>query len=434
MISFGILTLGCKVNSYESEAIINNLCSHGWLMKSFDDVCDVYIVNTCTVTSVSDQKSRQMLHQARRSNPNGIVVAVGCFVQYNTISALDNADIVIGTVDKLKVYELVNSYLETRKQINAVTDVLNNPKFEEMKVSSLKTHTRGFIKIQDGCENYCSYCAISYARGKIRSRNPLSIIEEINDLCSQGVKEIILAGINTGTYGQDLGNINLAMLIELIMNETSIYRVRLSSIELMEITDELLDTIFKYKSRIANHLHIPLQGGCDSVLQRMNRRYTTLQYQEKIDKIRTMFPDIALTTDVLAGFVGETEEEFISSLNFIEKIGFFEMHVFPYSRRVGTKADQMDGHLDNSIKKARAKKISEIAGISMSNYINKFLGQCVDVLVETTKNGYYHGHTSNYLDVYFKSDLTDLDNKIVKVLLSSSDGKIVYGRMENLNV
>lgn len=429
MISFGILTLGCKVNSYESEAIINDLTKHGWVMKSFNDVCDVYIVNTCTVTSVSDQKSRQMLHQARRSNPNGIVVAVGCYVQYDPSSALENADIIIGTGEKLKVYELVNSYLDTKTQINAVTDVLNNPKYEEMKVTSLKTHTRGFIKIQDGCENYCSYCAISYARGKIRSRNPESVIEEINELVNGGVREIILAGINTGTYGQDLGYINLAGLIELIMTKTTIYRLRLSSIELMEITDELLETIYKYKDRVANHLHIPLQGGCDSVLERMHRKYNCKEYEAKIAKIRTMFPDIALTTDVLAGFVGETEEEFASSLEFIKKIGFYEMHVFPYSRRKGTEADKMSGHLDNLVKKIRAKKISEIASISMSNYINSYISKTVEVLVETTKNGYYHGHTSNYLDVYFKSDLSDLDNKIVKVVLDKSDGKIVYGRM-----
>ena len=345
MISFSVLTLGCKVNSYESEALINKLIDKGYELKNFNEVCDIYIVNSCTVTSTSDQKSRQMLHAARRRNSDAVVVVMGCYSQLNSIAASKDADIVIGTNNKLDVVELIESYLNTKKQIIKLTDVLNNPLYEEMKVSTLNTHTRAFIKIQDGCENYCSYCAIPYSRGKIRSRKPDNVIDEINNLVSQGTKEVILAGINTGTYGKDLGNINLALLIERIMNETNLYRLRLSSIELMEITDELLDVLNKYSSRVANHLHIPCQGGSQTVLERMNRKYTLVQYENRIKDIRDIFPDIALTTDILAGFVGETIDEFNETLAFIKRMKFYEMHVFPYSRRSGTKADQLDGHL-----------------------------------------------------------------------------------------
>ena len=431
MKTFSILTLGCKVNSYESEALINKLIDKGYYLKNFNELCDVYIVNSCTVTKTSDQKSRQMLHAARRNNPNAVVVVMGCYSQLNLVEVSKLADIVIGTNNKLDVVNLIESYLETKKQIINITDVLNNPKYEEMKVSALKTHTRGFIKIQDGCENYCSYCAIPYSRGKIRSRIPDNVIDEINNLVKQGTKEVILAGINTGTYGKDLGNITLAGLITRIMEETSIYRLRLSSIELMEITDELLETLVKYSSRIANHLHIPCQGGSESVLRRMNRKYTIEEYENRLSDIRKLFPDIAVTTDILAGFVGETEEEFKETLSFINRCKFYEMHVFPYSRRSGTVADSLEGHLDKSVITLRAKEISNLAVKLKEEYINKYINQSVYVLVEAKKKNYWHGHTSNYLDVYFESnDL--LENKIVKVKIKSYQNNIIFGEMEEI--
>lgn len=429
MITFSILTLGCKVNSYESEAVINDLINHGWLLKKSNEVCDVYIVNTCTVTATSDQKSRQMLHAAKRQNPSSIVVAMGCFSQLNPQTALEIADIVIGNNNKLQVYELINSYLQTKKSIEMVSNLLEQPVYEEMKVSKLKTHTRGFIKIQDGCENYCSYCAIPYARGKIRSRNADSIIEEINNLVNEGTKEVILAGINTGTYGFDTKTITLAGLIERIMKETNLPRLRLSSIELKEITDELLDVLKKYEDRVAKHLHIPLQAGSDGVLRRMNRKYTTFEYELRIADIRKLFPNIALTTDVLAGFVGETEEEFEEAVRFIKRINFFEMHVFPYSKRKGTKAYDMEGHLKSDVIKSRAHILQQIAKDLKDNYINSYLGQILDVLVETKKNDYYHGHSSNYLDIYFKSN-DDLTNKFVKLKITKYENGIIYGIKE----
>ena len=258
--NFSTITLGCKVNLYETEALVEFLEQRGWQYEKDRTDVDVVIINTCTVTATSDQKSRQMIHKAKRNNPHNIVVAMGCFVQTHMEDALNIADIIVGTSDRLKIYDLVTDYQKNNEKINHVNILENFIEYEEMKLTRLTTHTRGFVKIQDGCENFCSYCLIPYARGKIKSRKPEDVIGEIEQLIMFGTKEIILSGINTGTYGQDLGNINLAKLIKLIMEKTSINRLRLSSIEVMEVTDELLNKIKKYQNRIANHLHIPLQG------------------------------------------------------------------------------------------------------------------------------------------------------------------------------
>lgn len=421
-IKFSTITLGCKVNSFESEALINYLTNKGW--KYVIEGADVVIINTCTVTSMSDQKSRQAIRNARRTNKGAVVVAMGCYTQLHSEEASEIADIVIGTNDRLKVYELVNNFIYNKERINIVDDIFKVTCFEELKVNNLTTHTRGFIKIQDGCENYCSYCAIPYSRGKIRSRNPLFIIDEINALVESGTKEIIISGINTGAYGKDLENMNLAKLIEMIMKNTSIYRIRISSIELMEITDELLDTIKKYGDRIAKHFHIPAQAGCDSVLERMNRKYRTKEYIEVINKIRTMFDDVAITTDFLAGFVGETDEEYSQAQKFIQEIGYSNMHIFPYSRRAGTKADLMKGHLHPVVQKRRAQELSIMAKKMKDNFEKKFIGKTVTVLVENMKKGYWRGYTSNYLDVYFESN-DNLENKLVTVELTNyREGKL----------
>ena len=429
MPSFSVLTLGCKVNSYESEAVISNLIDHGFVFKNFNDICDVYIINTCTVTQTSDQKSRQMIHKARRLNKDAVIVAMGCYSQLNQDEALSMADIVIGNNNKMNLYSLIDSYLKTKEQITEVVDLMDKPIYEEMKVSKLLTHTRGFIKIQDGCENYCSYCAIPYSRGKIRSRNADNIIDEIKELVLNGTKEIILSGINTGAYGKDLNNYNLAKLIERIMEETSIYRVRISSIELMEISDELLDVIKNYPDRIAHHFHVPAQAGVDSVLKRMHRKYDIKTYEERIQRIRNIFPDVAISTDLLAGFVGETEEEFQSLKEFMYRINYSFIHVFPYSKRKGTEAYLMNGHLDKKVQEERCHELINIGNELTDKFIKSNLNKEFDIIVENKKNDYYHGHSSNYLDIYFKSDKS-LVNEIVKVkALNYIDG-VIYGEME----
>lgn len=406
---FTTITLGCKVNLYETESLTSYLEDKGW--EYSNENVDVCIINTCTVTATSDQKSRQMIRQARRNHPNAIIVAMGCFVQTHETSAYEIADIIVGTKNRLQIYDLVNEYIETKKQINHVFDIDTYTSYDEMKLNRLSQHTRGFIKIQDGCENFCSYCLIPYARGKIKSRDPKNVIDEINSLVKLGTKEIIIAGINTGTYGQDLGNINLAKLIEMIMKNTSLYRLRLSSIELMEVTDELLNVMKKYENRIANHLHIPLQGGCDNTLSRMKRKYNTNEYENLINKIRTIFPNIAITTDCLCGFVGETEDDFNDSIEFIKKIKFASMHVFPYSRRKGTVADEMSGHLDGGLIKERARIMIDVASTMKKEYEEKFINYEFEVLFEQKKGNTWIGHTTNYLEVYLESE-EDLTNEI----------------------
>lgn len=427
---FKIVSLGCKVNSYECEALINDLTLKGWELTKKDE-CDVVIINTCTVTQTSDSKSRQMIRSLKRKNPNAIVVAMGCYVQLNPEEAGSIADIVIGTNGRAKIYDLVNSYINTRKEINEVTNIMEVTDYEELKVNAVMTHTRGFVKIQDGCENYCSYCAIPYSRGKIRSRLPENVIEEINRLVNSGTNEVIISGINTGTYGKDLGTINLAQLIEKIMEETKLYRLRLSSIEMMEVTDELLDVIEKYKDRFANHLHIPLQGGCDSVLTRMNRKYLTDGYRKLIYNIRKRFKDIAITTDLLAGFVGETEEEFKDTCSFIKEMQFSDMHIFPYSRRKGTKADEMKGHLIPQVINERAHILLDIKNEMKEKYEAKFIGQTFDVITEQVKGDYFTSHSSNYLEILIpKYGLKDNMIKKIKIV-EINNGNIIGQGVEN---
>lgn len=435
---FNVVTLGCKVNSYESEAILNEFIKRGFEYVEKEKKPDVIVINTCTVTSTSDQKSRQMIRKIKRENPESLVIAMGCYVQLHQDEASSIADMVVGTSNRLKMFDIIDSYLNTKKEINNIVNnnfvenVLEATSYEEMKVNLIKTHTRGFVKIQDGCENYCSYCAIPYARGKIRSRKPEDVIDEINNLVNSGVKEVIIAGINTGTYGYDLGNINLAKLIEKIMKETSLYRLRLSSIELMEVTDELLNIIKKYETRVAMHLHIPLQGGCDAVLKRMNRKYLTADYRALINKIRHMFPRIAITTDLLAGFVGETKEEFEDTCNFIEEMDFAMMHIFPYSRRKGTKADLMEGHLDPKIINERTHILLNLAKSMQTKYESEFINQSFEVITEQKKNGYYLSHSSNYLEINILTKEEIKENMLVKVKIIKYDNNKLIGEVEEV--
>ncbi|MBQ8292218.1 MAG: tRNA (N(6)-L-threonylcarbamoyladenosine(37)-C(2))-methylthiotransferase MtaB [Bacilli bacterium] len=427
---FKTYSLGCKVNIYEVEAITSELKNHGYELVENDQEADVIIINTCTVTSTSDSKSKQLIRRIRRANKDAIIVAMGCFVQLNSESVKKDLDvnIIIGTNKRNQIIELIDDYLSSNKVIDRVKPSSEYTKYEELKMCGLSTHTRGFVKIQDGCENFCTYCAIPYARGPIKSRDPQNVIEEIRNLVENGVKEIVLSGINTGTYGQDLGNITLARLLDKILMEVKgVYRLRLSSIELMEITDELLDVYEKYPVSITRHLHIPLQAGSDNTLKRMNRKYNTKEYEEVINKIRQRFEGIALTTDCLAGFVGETEEDFLNALAFIEKINYAEMHIFPYSRRKGTKADEMEGHLDHRLINERAKKMQELAKKMAKNYRNGFNNTKQLVLVEQLKNGKWIGHTSNYLEVSF-TQTGDYNNKIVLVEIIDTSSPVVEGK------
>lgn len=426
---FSVITLGCKVNSYESEAVLNDLISKGWEYTPSIKDSQVVIINTCTVTSTSDQKSRQTIRSVKRQNSKAVVVVMGCFSQLNPSVALEIADIVIGTNNRLKIFELVNSYLKSNQKVSIVTDVMTNCFYEELKVNLLKTHTRGFVKIQDGCENFCSYCAIPYSRGKIRSRRPENVINEINNLVNNDTKEVIISGINTGTYGKDLGNISLANLIEMIMEKTNLYRLRLSSIELMEVTDELLNVVKKYESRVAMHFHIPLQGGSDDTLRRMNRKYLTSDYRLLVKKIRNLFPNVAITTDLLAGFVGETTTEFEETVSFIKEIAFAGMHIFPYSRRKNTKADLMNGHLNPQVITERAHILQNIAKKLSFDYAQKFVGTIQDVITEQIKGDYYTSHSSNYLEIMIPISDEIKENMLLRVKIEKIENNMIIGKV-----
>ena len=427
---FRIHTLGCKVNLYESEAIASQLLNEGFLKATDFENADVEIINTCTVTSTSDAKSRKLIRSIAKTNSNAVIVVMGCYSQLNpkSIESIDGVDIILGTNNRHKIPELIKEYVLLKTPINIVKSSDEYKTFEELELHSLTKHTRGFIKIQDGCENFCSYCAIPYARGPIKSRDAESITLEIKNLVSLGVKEIVLAGINTGTYGKDLKGISLASLLrKIIMEVPDLYRVRLSSIELMEVTDELLDVLAEYPDKIARHLHIPLQAGADATLKRMHRKYDTKTYAKRIAEIRERLGDIAITTDCLAGFVGESEIDFECAMTFIQKMQFMMMHIFPYSRRKNTEADKMEGHLDPQLINKRAHLMQKLSQSMHKDYIAKYLGKEMDVLFEQRKQNLWIGHTTNYLEVAIEANESDLTNEVRKVkLLSYSDG-IIHG-------
>lgn len=414
MRSVGILTLGCKVNTYESEYIVHILKEHGYIIKEFDDICDVYIINTCTVTNTSDVKSRKMIRQAIKRNKDACIVAMGCFIEANKDYALPGLDIVIGNKDKSKIVELLDEYFSKKEEIRRLYKDLPT-KFEDMYINEFPGRTRAFVKIQDGCENFCSYCIIPFVRGKCRSKDPDMVIKEIKDLVNHGYQEVVLTGIHTGNYGVDL-EINFAELLRRIVKIEGLARLRISSIEITELTDEVLEVI-KENPVIVNHLHIPLQAGSNHVLSLMNRKYDLDYYFHKIKEIREVRPNIAITTDVIVGFPGESEEDFLETIDTCKKVGFTKIHVFPYSERKGTKAMELPDHIEPSVKKERARRLLLVSKELECSYYASFVGSEVTVLVEEEKDGKSYGHTDNYLHVEISSVLPH--NTFVKVKIQS---------------
>lgn len=409
----GIYTLGCKVNAYESEYVMSLFQEKGYTITDFNDICDIYVINTCTVTNQSDSKSRKIINQAIRRNPNACVVAMGCFIEANKDIEIDGIDILIGNKDKSKIVELVEEYFASQKKINNLYSDLG-VEFEDMEIKNFEGRTRAFVKIQDGCENFCSYCIIPYVRGKCRSKRLEKVIEEITTLVNNGYKEIVLTGIHTGNYGRDLDT-DFASLLKEIVKIPGLYRLRISSIEATELTDEVLD-IIKDNEIIADHLHIPLQAGSDKVLKLMNRKYDLEFFKNKIEAIRKLRPNISISTDVIVGFPGETDELFEESYRFCEEIKFSKIHVFPYSIRKGTPASKFPNQIDGNIKKERAKKLIQLSTKLEQEYMSKFINNDIDVLIENYKDGYSYGHTSNYL--YVKVNGNFNSEEVVKVTIS----------------
>lgn len=396
MRSVGVLTLGCKVNTYESEYIINLLKKNDYEIKDFTDICDVYIINTCTVTNTSDIKSRKMIRNAIKRNKDACVVAMGCFIEANKDYQIDGLDIIIGNQDKSKIIELLDEYFEKKELIQRLYKE-QPEKFEDMYITDFPGRTRAFVKIQDGCENFCSYCIIPYVRGKCRSKEKEKVIQEVKDLLKSGYQEIVLTGIHTGNYGVDL-NTNFAELLKELVQLKGLKRLRISSIEVTELTKEVLE-VLKNSSVIVDHLHIPLQAGSDEILQAMNRKYQLREFYDKIKEIRSIRKDISITTDVIVGFPGETEELFQATIKTCQELEFAKIHVFPYSERKGTKAMDLSNHISNEEKKKRARKLLEVSRKLEMEYAKKFLGKEVEILIEEEKEGMSIGHTGNYLHI-----------------------------------
>lgn len=419
---FSIYTLGCKVNTYESEYMISILKENGYELVEFGDHADVVIINTCSVTNNSDSKSRKMINQAVKNNPDACIIAMGCFIEANKDLEINGVDILIGNKDKSKIVELINQYFETKNSIKKLYENLGDT-FENMEISKFEGKTRAFVKIQDGCENFCTYCIIPYVRGKCRSKDPDLVIKEITNLVDNGYKEIVLTGIHTGNYGVDLGT-NFADLLERIVEIPNLYRIRISSIEITELNDKVLSLINKHNI-IANHLHVPLQAGSNHVLKLMNRKYDLDYYEDKINKIRSIRPDISISTDIIVGFPEETDEDFENTMKFSEKIKFSKIHVFPYSIRKGTPASKLK-QVDGNIKKERARRLIELSKKLEINYMKDMCGNDIDVLFETNDGIYSYGHTSNYLHV--KVNKIFESEEISKVKLEKVDYPYVIGK------
>lgn len=409
-----IYTLGCKVNAYESEFVRSLLVEEGYEIVPFGEDSDIVIVNTCSVTNNSDSKSKKMIHSAVSRYPNGCVVAMGCFIEANHDLQIDGVDILLGNKDKSKLPELLNEYFKTHKQVIRFYDYDSlSESFENMEIQKFEGRTRAFVKIQDGCENFCTYCIIPYVRGKCRSKNMEQVLSEITTLVQNGYKEIVLTGIHTGNYGVDL-NLDFATLLSKIVEISGLYRIRISSIEITELNVQVLQ-ILKNSKVVADHLHIPLQAGSDHVLKLMNRKYDLDYYRRKIDEIRMIRPSISISTDVIVGFPGETEENFQSTLDFCREIGFSKIHVFPYSARKNTPASRFSNQVLGNIKKMRAHCLIDLSEQLEREYMKSCLGQTLEVLVETTKDGFSYGHTSNYLHVCIKGEYKSEEILLVRI-------------------
>ncbi len=392
----GICTLGCKVNTYESEYFMQELQAVGYEVVPFTDFCDIYIINTCTVTNTSDIKSRKMIHQAKKRNPNACIVAAGCFIEANGTYRDDAIDIYIGNRNKTKLISLLDEYFVKREMI-CVPSAIATHAFEDMFLTHFEGRCRAFVKIQDGCENFCSYCIIPYVRGKCCSKAKDKVIEEITTLVNAGYQEIVLTGIHTGNYGVDIET-SFAELLGQLVRIDGLKRLRISSIEMTELTEDVL-AVIKDSNIIVDHLHIPLQAGSNHVLERMNRKYTLQEFEDKIKEIRRIRPEIAITTDIIVGFPGESEEDFEQTMETAKRIAFAKIHVFPYSERKGTKAMELTGHLDGTVKKERSRRLVHLSNELEKEYAMKFVGKTLDVLFEENKDGCSIGHTSNYLKV-----------------------------------
>lgn len=425
-------TLGCRVNQYESEAMAEKFIREGYEVVDYSEVADVYVINTCTVTNMGDKKSRQIISRARRLNDKAIIAVVGCYSQMapKEISAIEGVDVVLGTRNKGDVVYYVNKARDEKKIQVHVDSVLRNNKFEELNINDYQDKTRAFLKIQDGCNRFCTYCIIPYSRGSVCSKEPALVLREIKELAEHGFKEIILSGIHTASYGLDLeGNINLVSLLEEIEHIDGIERVRIGSIEPAFFTDEVVEKI-KNMKKLCPHFHLSLQSGCDSVLKRMNRRYDSKEYENIVNVLRDNIKDVSITTDVIVGFPGETEEEFEQTYQFLKRIKLTKTHVFKYSMRKGTRAAEMKNQINGTVKEERSKKLIELSDINEKDFIEKYVGLEQKVLIEQqvkNQEDVYEGYTRNYIKVLVKGANSSHKGKIINCKIEKAENEYATG-------
>ena len=411
------ITLGCKVNQYETNAMVQEFIEKGYEIVEHTEVADTYVINTCTVTNMSDRKSRQMLRRVKELNKEAIIVACGCYVQVakEEVEKIEEVDLILGNNEKKNIVELVEKFQneknirEKKSEIEEVEDVMHKKEFVEFGDVIYTEKTRAVIKVQDGCDRFCSYCIIPYARGRVRSRKPENVISEIEKISKKGIKEVVITGIHIASYGKDFKEeYRLIDLLEEINKIDGIERIELGSIEPLLITEEFVRRLKKLE-KICHHFHLSLQSGCNETLKRMNRRYSVEEFKNIVELLKKNYEDVNLTTDIIVGFPGETEEEFQKTYEFLKEIKFYKMHIFKYSQRKGTKAAVMSGQIDGNKKEERSRKLIELSDKNEEEYNKKYVGKEVEVLWEEEKKGFYKGHTKNYILAYLK-----VDNEIKK--------------------
>lgn len=410
------ITLGCKVNQYETNAMAQEFIEKGYKIVEPTKKADIYIVNTCTVTNISDRKSRQMLRRVKELNNSSITVACGCYVQVakKEVEEMEEIDLAIGNNEKKNIIEIIENYIEKGTNEKEIQDVMQQKEFVNFGDVTYTEKTRAVIKVQDGCDRFCSYCIIPYARGRVRSRKSEDVISEINKIAKNGIKEVVITGIHIASYGKDFKeNYKLIDLLEEINTVDGIERIRLGSIEPLLITEEFIKRLVQLE-KVCHHFHLSLQSGCNETLERMNRRYKTKDFEIIVNRLRNYYNDVILTTDIIVGFPGETEEEFKTTYEFLKKIKFYKMHIFKYSPRKGTRASKMKNQIDGNIKEKRSRNLIELSNKNEQEYNQKYIGKEIEVLFEEEKNGVYQGHTKNYILAKCESK-ENLENKIIKV-------------------
>ncbi len=423
--------LGCKVNQYESEAIAELFAEKGYEIVGIDEEADVYVINTCTVTNFGDKKSRQLIRKVKRQNENAIVAVVGCYAQTapKELMEIAGVNLVIGTKDRAQIVEMVEQYDRANGVENHVSDIMKERVFEPLSIQKLANRTRAYLKIQDGCSQYCSYCIIPYARGPIRSREPQEVVAEVKRLAENGFKEVVLTGIHVASYGKDRRDTSLLDILKQVHEVEGIERIRFSSIEPNVVTEEFAQTMAALP-KVCDHFHLSLQSGCDKTLKEMNRKYDTEKYRQAAATLRKYLPKVALTTDIIVGFPGETEEDFRESYAFAEEIGFAKIHVFPYSPKRGTPAAARKDQLLNAVKSERSHTLIQLSDRMAADFLADAVGTDAEVLYErAVGEGIYEGHTTNYMKVHGRSE-TDLTNRIAKTHITRAEGEMLFGDVE----